>query len=402
MPWDALIVGARVAGAATAIHLARRGHRVLVLDRATFPSDTLSTHNCSRDATPHFERLGVLDAIEASGTPALTRTRIVAPLHDAAFTGSLRGLAEPGYCVRRVLLDHLLVQTARSAGAEVREDCTVTELIGSEGQVGGVAFQHEGRTYHEQAQVVLGADGRHSRVARWVGAHTYRADPAQTPLYFSYFQNVSGPRDTLEVFRTDARELLLLPTDSSLTCAVVVLPDADLPAFRSDHECAFAAEFAAIPELGERFASAERVGPVLGAVDLASHLRVPIGPGWALVGDAGAHIHPVTARGIGLALRDAHLLAGALAAALEGTRDPGTALMEYHALRDAEADAVYTLALEAAHAVGTPLPEAAVALWRALGQLPAEADAFVTDGFRLPNREAYDRIIQEAAATESA
>src|SRR3712207_9507344 len=120
-----------------------------------------------------------------------------------------------------------------------------------------------------------------------------------------------------EVLHTRRRDYLLLPTNDGLTCVLVALTQEELNAHRARHERNFLADIEAVPELAERFAAAERVGPVRGATDLDSYLRVPIGPGWALVGDAGAHIHPVTARGISLAVRDAELLGDALADALD-------------------------------------------------------------------------------------
>src|SRR5215211_7379461 len=388
-PWDAIIVGARCAGSVTAYHLARRGHRVLVLDKARFPSDTLSTHNFSQETTLRFAQMGLLPEIEASGAPPLTRHRFVAPDEGVEFGGRVRPApgGEEGYCVRRITLDDMLVRAARRAGAEVREASTVDRLIWEEGQVGGVVIHAEGKEYKELAQVVIGADGRHSRVARWVRAPSYRSDSAITPAYYAYFRGVAGPRDTQEVMHTARRDYLLLPTDGGLTCVLVALPSADLPAYRSAHERRFLADINVVPELADRFAGAERVGPVLGATDLESYLRTPFGAGWLLVGDAGAHIHPVTARGIGLAVRDAELLAERLSDALEGRRDPGEALAEFQHLRDEVTDAEYTRALGAARLTGKPLPRDILALWSALGALPDAAEDYINGRLRIQSRD---------------
>lgn len=383
--WDAIIVGARVAGSITALCLARRGHRVLVLDRASFPSDTLSTHNFSRETTVRLGHLGLLDEIEESGAPPLRRFRMVAPDDGVSYTGQFAAVSgiDAGYCLRRVVLDDILVRAARAADAEMRERTTVTELIWEDGQVGGVVAQAaDGNAYPELAQVVIGADGRHSRVAKWVRAHAYESAPALTPAYYAYFRGVAGPRDTIEFMRGHRRDYLLLPTDQELTCTLVALTQEEVAAYRLDHERNFRADIDAVPELRERFAGAERVGPVRGATDLESYMRVPIGPGWALVGDAGVHVHPVTARGIGLAVQDAELLAEALSAALEGLRPPEEALAEYHRLRDLEARPAYDEALAAAKLTGTRISQETLRLWTALARLPEEADRWVNGEIR--------------------
>jgi 2-polyprenyl-6-methoxyphenol hydroxylase-like FAD-dependent oxidoreductase len=135
---------------------------------------------------------------------------------------------------------------------------------------------------------------------------------------------------------------------------------------------------------------------VRGATDLDSYMRVPVGPGWALVGDAGVHVHPVTARGIGLAVHDAELLAEALSAALEGLRPPDEALTEYHRMRDIEARPAYEGALAAARLTGTPVPAETLRLWSALARLPEAADRWVSGEIRSP--EEIQRILAAAQA----
>lgn len=404
--WDAIIVGARCAGAVTALGLARRGHRVLVLDRASFPSDTISTHNFGRETTVRLAGLGLLEEIEAVGAPPLRRLRLGSLDQGAEFTGRFQPMlgVDAGYCIRRIRLDEILVRAARAAGAEVRERTTVTGLVWEDGQAGGVTAQGgRGREYKELAQVVIGADGRYSRVARWVRAQAYAHAPPLTPTYYAYFRGATGPRDTIEFLRTTRRDYLLLPTDGDLTCALVALTQEESGRYRAAHERNYLADLMAVPEIAERFGGAERVGPVRGAADLESYMRVPIGPGWVLVGDAGVHVHPVTARGIGLAVRDAELVAEALSAALSGLRDPGEALMEYHRLRDAEDEPAYRQALAAASQTGTPVPEQTLRLWSALAALPDAAGAFVSGQLRTESEadvEALAARARQAAAHE--
>ncbi len=378
--WDAIIVGARCAGAVAALCLARRGFRVLVLDRAHFPSDTLSTHFFGRETVLRFADLDLLDPILATGAPPLTRMRVAAPDAGVEFTGRFRPLLgfAAGYCVRRFLLDDILVRAARAAGAEVREGVTVTGLIWHEGQVGGVVAQDRHHQYAERSQVVIGADGRHSWVARWVRAPASLSAPATAPCYYAYYRDVAGPRDTVELLHTERRDYVLFPTNDDLTCVLVALPQNEVGAYRMQHERNFEADLRAVRELAERWAGAERVGPVRGATDLESYLRVPAGPGWLLVGDAAVHVHPLTARGIGLAVRDAMLIAEALAAALEGLRPPEEALAEYRHLRDLESQPAYEEALRAADRTGRSLPPALLRLWSALADQPEAADRYVS------------------------
>ncbi len=385
--WDAVIVGARCAGAVTALCLARRGFRVLLLDRARFPSDTLSTHFFGRETVLHLADLDLLDPILATGAPPLTRLRVAAPGAGVAFTGRFRPLLgyAAGYCVRRTLLDDILVRAAGNAGAEVREGTTVTGLIWCDGQVGGVVARHRQRAYVERAQVVIGADGRHSWVARWVRAPTELSAPPTAPCYYAYYRGLAGPRDAVELLHTERRVYLLFPTNEGLTCALVALPQGEVGAYRVQHERNFEADLRAVPELAERLAGAERVSPVRGATDLESYLRVPAGPGWLLVGDAAAHVHPLTARGIGLAVQGAVLLAEALAAALAGLRSPAEALAEYHRIRDASIRPAYTEALRAAERVGQPLPPSLLRLWSLLAHDANAADRYVSGELRHPD-----------------
>ncbi|MBI2756907.1 MAG: NAD(P)/FAD-dependent oxidoreductase [Chloroflexi bacterium] len=399
--WDAIIVGARIAGTATAIGLARRGLRVLMLDRAAFPSDTLCTHYFQRDVAIQFARLGVLDEIEATGPPPLRKVRTVAPDDGIEFTETMQQLGgvDAGYCVRRSVLDDILVRAARAAGVEVREHTTITGLIWEDGQVGGVeAEETNKRGYKEPARVVIGADGRHSRVARWTGAHTYERAPALAPHYYAYFRGVAGDGNAVEWFHTARRRYALLPTNDGLSCVSVALPQHEIGPYRDAIERSLLADLRLVPELADRLAGAERVGPVRGTGDIDSHLRVPAGPGWLLVGDAGAHIHPVKTRGIGLALHDADVLAEALSASLAGERAPDEALADYHRLRDVERERLYQEALAAAWMIGRPLPSEVLEAWAALAQQPDAATRWVNG--RVRDDQELQRIIERSDAPQ--
>src|SRR3954454_17674569 len=164
---DAVIVGARCAGSAAAIALARAGRRVVALDRVSFPADTISTHLLWPGGVAELQALGALARVEELGAPPLPRA--LAGAGDVTVEGDyppVDGIAH-ALCVRRPGLDAALVETARAAGAEVREGVRVTEVVFEGGRVAGVRLDDDAEL---RAPLVIGADGRRSTVARLVGA----------------------------------------------------------------------------------------------------------------------------------------------------------------------------------------------------------------------------------------
>ena len=175
--YDAVVVGARCAGSPTAMLLARKGYKVLVVDRATFPSDTLSTHVLHPPGVAQLMKWGLLDRLTATGCP---------PIDTYGFDfGSFTLSGAPGtaespvaYCPRRTVLDKLLVDAASEAGAEVREGFTVDDIVIDDGRVVGIrGHAKDGRSVTEHARVVIGADGRYSHVAQAVDVQQYNERP---------------------------------------------------------------------------------------------------------------------------------------------------------------------------------------------------------------------------------
>jgi flavin-dependent dehydrogenase len=308
--YDVIMVGARVAGSSAAMLLARRGVRVLVLDRATFPSDTLSTHQVQVPAVGRLAKWGVLQPLLDAGTPQ-TRT-IRFQQGDTVIHGHMPTVdgIDAMISPRRTLLDAVLVDAARTAGAEVREDFTVAELLVEGGRVAGVRGRVKGgATVTERAPLVVGADGRRSMVARTVGAPEYRCRPAQTVAYYTYWAGV--PVNGGEIYGWPRRAVGLWPTDDGLVMSYLAWPVAEFAEFRRDVEGNVLATLDAAG-VGERFRAGRRVERFRGSPDLPGYFRRPYGDGWALLGDAGLAMDPITGQGISDAFRDAELLADAV------------------------------------------------------------------------------------------
>jgi 2-polyprenyl-6-methoxyphenol hydroxylase-like FAD-dependent oxidoreductase len=371
--YDVIVIGSRVAGATTAMLLARKGLKVLAVDRASFPSDTLSTNNIQLPGGARLERWGLLGQVAAAGTPAIRRVRFdPGPVVlDGSFP-SFDGI-DAVYGPRRTLLDTLLVEAAREAGAEVRERFVVDELTFSEGRVTGIRGRSQGGgEIAERARLVVGADGKHSLVAKSVKAATYEE---RRPLSFGYYTYWEGaPLDGGEIYGRGRRLIGAWPTNDGLVMTYVAGPAEEFHAFRRDIEGNLLATLDLAGDLGERVRATRRAERISGSADLPNFLRTPYGPGWALVGDAGLTLDPITALGINDALRDADLLSNAIANGLDGTQPLDEALAGYQRERDRTALPMYHFTLELA-AVTPPKPEQEV-LFRALAGRQDEIDRF--------------------------
>jgi 2-polyprenyl-6-methoxyphenol hydroxylase-like FAD-dependent oxidoreductase len=366
--YDAIVVGARAAGSPTAMLLARKGYRVLLVDRASFPSDTLSTHYIHQPGIASLRRWGLLDRLVQTGCPPVGRMRFdVGPFALAAAPPPSDGVAE-GYCPRRSVLDSLLLEAAAEAGAEVRTGVSVDELLFEDGGVSGVRIQGA----EERARVVIGADGRNSFVARAVQAPEYDVRPGRTCAYYSYWSGAQT--EGAELFPRDGRMIITGPTNDGLQIVVVFWPRDEFKAVRGDVEKSFREAVALAPSLAERLEAGERVDRFYGIGELPFWYRKPFGPGWALVGDAGYHKDPVTAQGITDAFRDAELLADALDAGSGGGRPLDDALGEYERARNEETRGLYELTYELA-SLAAPPPEQQ-ALFGALRDNEEEAGRF--------------------------
>ena len=331
--YDAIIVGARCAGSPTAMLLARKGYRVLLLDRAIFPSDSMRGHFIRYAGACCLQRWGLMERVLASNCPPVRSHSV--HLGDFALTGYPP--LEPGIAgelaPRRKVLDALLVEAAVEAGAELYEGCTVQELLSDGDRITGIRARTKGGSIiSATARIVVGADGLHSVVARAVRAPIYHVMPTLTCSYFSFWSGL--PNRGLEVHVRGGLLLVSFPTNDELVCVGAQWPADQFPAIRTDVEAYFFKSLDRAPELAERVRRGRREERFLGTGDLPNFFRKPYGSGWALIGDAGYHKDPVSATGISDAFRDAELLVEALDTGFCGRQPLNEALGAYEEARN--------------------------------------------------------------------
>lgn len=335
--FDVIVVGARCAGSPTAMLLARKGYQVLVIDRATFPSDTVSTHYITPAGTARLDDWGLLERVLATGVdtyPGIART--VQGMYFPPEPNDARGVAP-----RRTVLDKILVDAAREAGAEVREGASLDGLIIEGGQVVGISAHQGDEAFEERARVVVGADGRESTVARQVEAAEYNPGGGTTAGYYTYLKGF--PHNGPELYLGGGSAHFVFPTNNGEVCVGVEFTADRFKAFREDIEGNFRADFEGVPELAERFRGAERTDRIFGLAPHKSFYRKPYGAGWALVGDAGYYRDPLLGQGINDAFRDAEGLAGALDGVFTGRETWDAALGAYETARNQATEMLYGL-----------------------------------------------------------
>ncbi len=335
--YDVVVVGARVAGASTAMLLARAGLRVALLDRGRYGTDTLSTHGLMRAGVLQLSRWGLLSRIAGTGTPPVP----VVTFHygeDDPVRVSIR--PSPGvdalYAPRRYLLDQVLVDAAADAGVQVLHETRVTDVLrDSSGRVSGVRVRDGSDTRDLTAGFVIGADGIASTVAREVDATVLKQGRWATAVQYAYYRDAAELG--YEWAYANGAAAGIIPTNDGLSCVFVGTTPERMRALRSVRtpRDTFDAVFnLAAPRLVGRLEGATRETRQQGWAGIQGFVRRSAGPGWALVGDAAYFKDPISAHGITDALRDAELLAAAVVEAMSGARPESLALAGYEATRD--------------------------------------------------------------------
>jgi len=371
--YDVIVVGARCAGSSTAMLLARKGYRVLLTDKTTFPSDTLSAHYIQQAGVIQLKRWGVLDKLAASGCPLIQRATFnFGPIALHAKGLSVEGVTG-GYGPRRTVIDKILVDAAVEAGVELREGFLLQELCMDGDRVTGIRGRTSSKaTVTEKARIVIGADGMNSLMARSVSTPEYNTVSSLGCYYYTYWSGV--PMTGAELYFLDRRMVVACPTNDNLLSIFVGWPNREFNQIRTDIERHFLATLDLIPELAERVRSGKREEPFYGTGHVPNFFRKPYGNGWALVGDAGCHKDPILAQGMKDAFVSAELLANAIDSGLSGRRPLDEALALYERQRNEAIMPQYQRACE--HASFEPAPLEAMRLIAALQGNQKEIDRF--------------------------
>ena len=322
-----------------------RGLDVVMVDRAEFPSDTLSTHAIARGGMVQLLRWGLIDEIVASGAPPIREVAfhvdgdsIVRQLKDRHGVDFL-------LAPRRQVLDRLLQEAAIDAGVDFRPNVTIdTVTMDDHGRATGVQGRCGGAPIEIDARMVVGADGLRSRVARNVGARLVESRPADGATHYAY---VHSPSHTIEYHTGDRGFAGVFPTHGDEACVWVCTSASLARRWRQrtgDPSAAWLGLLNAVaPFLAERIADDPPAGPARGMIGMPNQFRDPAGPGWVLVGDAGYHRDAITGHGISDAFRDAELAADAVSSTLLGGVDEVEAGVHYRETRERLARPIFEL-----------------------------------------------------------
>jgi 2-polyprenyl-6-methoxyphenol hydroxylase-like FAD-dependent oxidoreductase len=400
--YDAIVVGARCSGAPTAMLLARRGLKVLLVDRATFPSDTISTHILWPHGAEILGRWGLLDRLAGTGAPPICR-HMRFDVGPFALRGTIPDANDGagGFCPRRTILDSLLVNAAAEAGAEVRESFIVDELVMADRSVVGIRGRGAGAAVEERARVVIGADGVNSIVARGVRAPEYDRHPVAACGYYSYFSGVE--QGDIELFVRDHCAFGGAPTHDGLHLVMVNWPASQFPAVRADIEGHVQRALEMSPDFSARVREGRREEKWYGTAGVPGFFRKPYGHGWALVGDASYNRDPITAQGISDAFIDAENLAAALGTALSGNGAFEDLLEAHESARNERVRPMYEFTTRLA-ALDPPPPEMQ-ALFGALRGNQDATNAFlsaITGAIPLSDFMSHENIGRIMAAARGA
>jgi len=333
--YDIIIIGARVAGSTLAAILGQNGYRVLLLDRSTFPSDTLSTHFFRAPALRAFDQIGVGSEVQSVAPHLKVNYNVI---DGTEFPEPVdRPDDYPFYmCVRRIVLDDILIRRMKHIpGIELHEGVKVTGLIWNNNSVTGVKWEKADKKGEFTAKVIVGADGVNSFMAKEVNAEAEYQEPVNRAMYYAYFKGITSQEGPAAEFHYNGNTLVYcFPCDSDLTLIAASIPIAQFASFKRNVEEEFNRVVNSMSALSERFNNAEREGPIRGSGSIPGYLRIPYGNGWALVGDAGMVMDPWSGQGIDQATTHSVLLADSLDNYFSGKNDWVSAMAAYHKARN--------------------------------------------------------------------
>jgi 2-polyprenyl-6-methoxyphenol hydroxylase-like FAD-dependent oxidoreductase len=371
--YDIIVVGARCAGAPTAMLFARAGYRVLMVDRAKFPRDTLSTLYIHQPGIALLSSWGVLDALIATGCPPITSA-----LHQVDDV-VLRGCSAPvngihaAYAPRRHVLDQLLIDAAVAAGVEFRPECGVEDvLFADDGRAAGVRCRTSHGTFDLSARMVVGADGMRSRVATAVRAPIEVQHPELTCVYYSFWADVPAG---FEAYGARSQWAGCAPTHDGLTLVGAYFPQSEYRRVRVDAQAAYLENLRGVaPDLHARVMAGTQEERLYGTGAQRNFFRQAAGSGWVLVGDAGHHKDSIMANGITDAFRQAQLLVSCVDSSLHHESALRVALQRFTSERARLFTGVYQDTL----AVAKLNPGRRLSALRAIAADPGQVERFFT------------------------
>ena len=408
--YDIVVLGARVAGSAFSLEMARKGHKVLVLDRMKRGQDTLSTHFVWPRGASYLNRLGLLDAVLAK-TPSATRMDFV--IEDFKFSGEvplsalemryerLHGKKGPAiqnryFSARRKFIDTLLIDAAAEAGAEVRLETQFDELLFDDaGRLNGVGLRHADGTVEKiRAKLVIGADGKRSTAARQLGLSEMELRKGCTFACYSYFTGTGLPVET-SIQKRGRLGIAHCATNDGAHMILVYGPESFFPAFSQNKEKSFFEALELVnPQVAEQVRAGKRDEPFYATADQAGFVRKAAGPGFALLGDAACFKDQCTAIGMTHALRDAALLSDLLVEDLDDRKQLDQSLALYQQKRVADSSRYYDFVCTQAE-MNAARPDE-LQIFEALQENTDSANRFVSlYGDTLPVREFFSEHEQK-------
>jgi flavin-dependent dehydrogenase len=362
--FDAIIVGARVAGSAAAILLARNGLRVLLVDKDAFPSDRLSTHIVLSGGAKVLERMGVLEMLERAGGVRFARMRSIGPDFDYSGDLARNGVDDRGLCLGRVLMDAAMIEAARSfEGVMFRERLRLTDLLIEDGAVVGIRGEDASGVHEFRAPLTIGADGMRSSVAQIAsdraGAFKRVDVPCARAYYYAYFEGVSrknlGDELITEFESAPGAGNLVCRCENGLTVAATAFDAAEMQAFRTDLASNLRRYLDRSIAVGKMLEGSTIAGKVFSSGLLNNTYRDPVIDGALLLGDAGLHVDPLFGQGHSMALMSAWIV-GELARGwfsnARGNSIPVAMLADFTTRRDAELMPYYRASVRASQQLG--------------------------------------------------